>query len=555
VDLRKEVKAPKAAAAKTTKALGATYQSLRRVSPAVLCLAYLLADCGLDEKANRAANLSLRCLNEAMEKKTTAHDIEQLLSIASYFEVQAQYASCKIALKSAMTKARQLRNGALLSRSLLQLARADMGEGDYLSARANADQVLHEIENQPGFNFTEVEALNILADCGVALGHTEEAVKYSQESLAVMESKAECKEDELLPTLLTLSKLYLSQKDCQSAKRVLDRALAIVERLTTAKDRTKKAAVYSDYGDLALASGDLEQARLWYNKARDINRAADGKHVAFAHNLNALARVDALQNDLKSAKSNVLWSASLLSNYADTSFAQLSFAEQCAFVDALEDQTSLLLSICKDTESLPNAYGYVMKWKGLLIELLRRRTALQKVAAHTEVQHLLSLLQEQHREIKTLTQRGPTEQIDREIAGLNDQSEALERLISQKSSTLQVVDPIAKKGPFDLRSLLDSDEAIVDVVAYKDYLKDKDEYAAIVLTHEAGPTLIELGDASVIDESVATWRASVDLSAGTGRDALPAQASQNSTEVNTQQNECDARAQLTTLLWCSIAAA
>jgi hypothetical protein len=88
------VKAPKAAAAKTTKALGATYQSLRRVSPAVLCLACLLADCGLDEKANRAANLSLRCLNEAMEKKkqlpTTSSNCSQLhLTLKSKRNMQA----------------------------------------------------------------------------------------------------------------------------------------------------------------------------------------------------------------------------------------------------------------------------------------------------------------------------------------------------------------------------------------------------------------------------------------------------------------------------------
>ncbi len=546
------------------KRIGGERYSLHKVSTMMLCLSYLLADAGLEEDANAAANLCLKCLNEIGKKNATAHDVEQLLAVASYFETQAQYASCKDALNEAVTISTDLKNNALLYKSMLLLARVDMDEGDYMSALTVSSEALQNVQSQPNTHLSSAEALDLLADCNEALGRTDEAIKNAQKSLKAKDPTGSGTQIDLLPTLLTLGELHLSQKDYESAKRELQRAVSIAEPLKGTTERTIKAATYTAEGDLELAQGNLDQARLWYNKARDINFHGDGKFLAFSHNLNSLARVDALQNNMPSARSNVLWASSLLSKYADTSFGQLSFAEQCAFVDSLYDQSDLFLSTCTDAVSLPQAYGYMMKWKGLLIESLRRRTTLSKAAvSNPEVQRLVEQLTADHRQLKILGDQvtnstDARKQQDANITRLTTESEGLERLISQRSGGIEVLDPIAKKGAADLQKLLSNEEALVDIIGYTNPLTNKDGYAAIVMTHDLSPVLTTMGDADSLNQAISAWLRTAEVVGRPKRDVVFVSefVSENTAGADKRgaETESDARKQLRQLLWEPIAA-
>lgn len=532
--------------------------AMRKVSSMMLCLAYLLSDAAEEEKANHSANLCLRTLRKIAQEHATVIDIEQLLSVAEYFEKQGQYAYCKDALNLAQSGASQIKNNALLCRSLLAFARVDIAEGDYASAATTASRSWHMSEQEGKKQAYSAQALGILADCSQALGDTQQAIEYARKSLTMRESAGSGTKVDSLPTLLTLGELYLLQNKYELAKTQMDRALAIVQPLESNADRSAKAAVYSANGDLEMAQGKLEEARLWYNKARDINQHADGKLIALARNLNSIVKIDALKGDLDSATWNCLWAARILSDYADASFVQLSFAEQCSFIDSLSDQTNLLLSICNRADSLPQTYHYISKWKGLLIESLRRRTALQSASAsNPDVRRLVEQLSAAHRELKVLCdQRAANieaqQKRDGDLADLTNKSESLERQISQKSAVAQVGDPIARVGTSALRKLLAGDEAIVDISSYHNPLQNKDVYAAIILTQGSAPVFVSLQDAKPINDAIADWRSSVLVHGRTKRDIGLADESGVSLEQEIPPEE-GARKQLIKLLWTPIA--
>ncbi|MBS1954175.1 MAG: tetratricopeptide repeat protein [Cyanobacteria bacterium SZAS-4] len=500
--------------AETIKKLGGKERAMRKLSAAMLCIAYSLSEYAIEERAKSAAQLSLALLKQASKNGATADDIDLLLSLAEYFESESQYASCKDALALALSHSRKLQNSPLRLKCMIAMAHVDMAEGDYANAAECAKQVLHETETQRGSSASFVEALDIAAACSEVSGHLKDAIGYSQRSLAVKDPSGNGTQSSLIPTLVTLGELHLAQRNYDLAKIQLDRASKIAEPLNRIGDRSIKAEVYSACGDLALASGNLDQALLCFNKAFSLSLLTGAKSVQFAHSLNSIARINALQNDYKAATVNALKSSYVLKHYLMTFVGQLSFAEQCAFANLLHDQTDLLLSVCTDGRSLPQAYGYIAQWKGLLIESLRKRTLLQKLAISTpEVQQSLDQLSALRRQLKILSDQDASgaearKKRDDDIANLTQTSEALERQISLKSNGVEISDPMATKDCRELQKLLAADEAMVDIFAFNNPLTGKDEYDCIVLTQSAGPKLINLPNADAINDAIKIWRAS-----------------------------------------------
>ncbi len=510
--------------ATTVKKLGGRERAVRKMSAVMLCLAYPLSEAGVEAQANSAAYLSLNLLKKAVGEGATTHDIELLLSLSDYFESESQYASCQEALSLAVVQSKKLQNPSLQIKSIVAAARVDMAEGDYIAAKDAAIQAVHEMESQGRTGNSSVEALDILAVCSEVAGRPDEAIEYSQRSLSLKDPTGKGTESILLPTLLNLGELYLSKKNYDLAKLELDRALKIAEPLHGIDERSIKAQIYSACGDLARGEGNLDQSYLWYNKAFGISLLTGAKSVEFAHSLNSIALINALQNDFKSARVNVLKGSYLLKTYAATYVGQLSFAEQCAYADTLQEQTNLLLSICTDSQSLSKAYSYIAQWKGFLVESLRRRTSLQKLAGNTpDIQKLLDQLNSYHRQLDILSDQSANsvearKKRDDDIANLSQECEALERDISLKSNGITIADPMATKGCLELQKMLAPDEAIVDVIAFTNSLTGKNEYDCIILTQGAGPILVNLRDADAINNTIAAWRASANVSSLPKRD-------------------------------------
>ncbi len=62
-------------------------------------------------------------------------------------------------------------------------------------------------------------------------------------------------------------------------------------------------------------------------------------------------------------------------------FPGLSVGQQCAFLSVAKQQRDALLSVCQNRDSLGPAYDYMMQWKGLLLESLRSKGAINSAIA------------------------------------------------------------------------------------------------------------------------------------------------------------------------------
>lgn len=557
------------AAQRLTANSGSEKEALRHMSDAMLCLSYIFAELNETERCRQACNLSLKTLERAISIDSNGDDLNQLLKLSSLFEAIARYGDSEGAVREAIAVASSKKEESILAKALFLLARIQANEADYENAIVTANDLRLRLVGKEASLINEADLLDLLADCYEAIGNTDEAIKSAEKSLKLREANSANSPQDLLPALVTLGEMHLAQKDIVNATRELERARAIVEPSGSISKSNIAATVYGAFGDLQRTKGDLPKAAIWYDKARtlsqDLLTSDCASHLAYAADLNALARVQLLQGDITAATHSAYASSAILQAYAEQSFSQLSFAQQCTFVDALKDQTDVLLSICSIDEPPREAYSKLMKWKGLLIESLRRKTMLEKLGkAGPEVRQLIQQLSANHKQLKlyladNTSNLKPEQQA--EVSRLNQDSESLERQISQKCGDISLQDPLDKKETYDLRTWLGPDEALLDVFSYRDLQTDKEMYAAILLTQQVSARFIKIGTADEVNAAINSWRNAVESATASKRDVKldPESATAHysffdQSKIGQGSAESVKRAELQKCLWRPIAA-
>src|SRR5262249_2566339 len=125
----------------------------------------------------------------------------------------------------------------------------------------------------------------------------------------------------------------------------------------------------------------------------------------------------------------------------------LAFAEQRAFLETrIPSQTSLLLSVCPEAPCLSQAYILVLRWKGLLLEGLRRQQALAPLD-QTEPGMAPRVAQLQARRAQVAgwyRQAGtvPHDQWQQRYTALTTEKEALERDLARALPAGTLADPL-----------------------------------------------------------------------------------------------------------------
>ena len=482
----------------------------------MLALACLFQDRGAINESIIAANYCMRCLRSADISTCGPNENGLLLTLANFYSMIGQGGYAEDCLGDAIARARQLNNKTLLANGLLHLSRVKLNNRDYSRAVGTANQCISEIGTDTTLQPCLADALDVMAESYSALGNNADAFLCAKKAVEVRDSVRGADQNATLSGLIVLSEQNLKQKKFAECAKNLNRANSI---LNTASDLpahdTLMSEVFAVSGDLELAQGNLDTARLWYSRARDINLRL--RSLDFADNVNSIAKVDALQHNMDSAASNVLWASSYLSSRFDLSFKGLSFAEQCAFVELLNQQSDMLLTICTDQKSLPKAYDYLLRWKGQLIESLRQRTALRHLAiTNSELHQLVVKLSDLQSRLKRVDDSNEDPVARNETLKLIGESESLEREISEQSG-FALRDPLAKSGSNLVQHLLPTSEAIIDITEYTNIMSGHVSYAAIITSHGSVSKFIGLGDAFTINKAIADWRTLVSSPVGANR--------------------------------------
>lgn len=524
-------------------------QTARRSSELLLCLAYLFDDAGADDQAKLAVRASLECLTNLSPDAATIDDANQLLNIAAYLKNLALYADAIGALETVDKICDRLNDDNLRLRRLMLLSQVNIALGDFILGLQNLNSASKYFKsNDPVIC---AQALDATAGCLSALGRFELATTCAEEALT-LKIAAKTPRQELLPTLLVLAELHLARQDLPSANRYVKQASAITSTLDKNSDRSQLAAFYEVQGDIEYEQDNLDEALLAYKKSSEINKYTAGRILQYVQNLNAIGKIQARWHNGRLARYNVLSAADFMIDYADTAFNQLSFAEQCAFVDRLIDQTDLLLTVCAEGKTASVAYDCMMKWKGLLIESLRRRTAISMAeSAGPELQKLIELLNAAKKKLKVLCDQGADVRsgVKPQIEQTSAECEALERLIMRKSGGVEIADPMSHLSFSDLKKLLLSNEALVDIIGYRDCFSDKYLFAAVVVTRDAEPVVVKIDDAEFVKKAILDWRATAIGALSVKRDLVLDKNSAPEDYKKSVGREEGARLQLVKLLW------
>lgn len=286
-------------------------------------------------------------------------------------------------------------------------------------------------------------------------------------------------------------------------------------------DRVLSGSVSADARTLSEASRDLGNAliadnmdtssRGLLNRSRDFDNLALVSYIASqSSSRDGIPQVG--RSDLELARRNAIDAAASMDRYLYTAFPELSFAQQCAFVSILKQQQNYLLTLCVDTPgSIDSAYGFMLKWKGLLLESVRSRTVQAHAASRNpQAKALLGDFQSARRSLAGLRNRLMAG--DSDIAGAFakafERKEKLELDLIAKVAE-PVNDPVANLNAVDFRKFLAPGEIFADIVLYRPLLKKEDRYAVIVSTsgEDGSSNFIDLGSKHEISDLVQKWRA------------------------------------------------
>lgn len=515
-------------------------------------LASVMASCQDLDKAQGALRWAETYSSKLAE---TSKRIDCYLQIANCWQYLADYATAQRIIDIAMAEC----GGEKSLRFKVLIAHARLLDelSEFESARNSAEEALSIGQGLYGEKSSHLsDCYQTLAESSLALGDANRAKQYA---------------------LTALLQPDLTPENQASGSLLLGQSLLALGEIAEASDRFSNVIqVYSEkLGDAdlktaAIASSCLGQCLL-RSQRPDRYKQAEEKFASAlkvgerdssntdilskARNLDGLALVaymvsaDASNQNVSAFERTLgdsslahryeLDSAACIDKYIYSAFPNLSFAQQCAFINTVTKQENSLLTVCSDPNSIKEAYGYMMKWKGLLLESLRQRQLLSRGAtSNPQFKKLLGDLTSARRTLVGLSYKR-TETDIRSNTQLNDATAAKENLERALAalSVESIEDPMSHMDATKFCQLLKPDEAFVDIVRYRPFAQDYDKYAAVISRRSATGLVdyVDLGRADQIISTVQQWRAATTSGASTSKrdlslDQQPSQSTNKQSE-------------------------
>lgn len=427
---------------------------------------------------------------------------EKLLDLCDFMIETADYGQAQLLAAEALKQSALADDSQLACRCLLTSANLSLAQGDYgqaisysekaagLGKQISADQQLHALELLCDSASRAGVATNDSQLIDKALNSARTAIKIQEEQKRTPTKRAQL--------LVTIGRLLCARGQYAEATTSLQNAIQLCAPLTDGESRLSLADALSELAHLQLLTNDLAAARESASKAIQIH-AEDISPVASAdqvRDLGLLACIENASGESAGARARALQAAGKLDKYISTVIPALSLAEQRAFLDTISETATTLASVCGDNDSLAQAYGYLMRWKGLLVEGLRKQSMIASAANDPKFAKVVSNLQLVRQEIAAAAGTGS---IDR-VTSLTGKKEELERQLPG------VTDPLGDEGVTELQRHLAADESLVDILTYNNRAENCLHYAAIVTSKSGPPLFVDLGAVWRINDAIGQWR-------------------------------------------------
>jgi tetratricopeptide (TPR) repeat protein len=507
----------------------------------LLEIAQLQADNGGVTAALNTCQVVLQRLTNVAGDAASSQRVQALIVSGEAHAEQQNFDKAERSFQDAVGAAEKIaRDKASLQVALEHFGFYHLRRGLYAEARVRLDAALDIAELADGPNSVEVAglleriavALEGGNDCERARPIIERArVIYksqkpqSHELVRVLKMGARCPDSETSRSQLmdealkmqheiepTITEEFLFDKaqelhrrgELTDAQAVAEQVLALNSSSAVARDLL--ASILEEQGKYKLATDFLLESIAISSEQYGPNSI----NVA-ARQFN-LGRLLLRAGDKENAKATCMLAAASFADHTQRLLGSFSLAEQRQLLpQQAAAQISGLLSVCQDDTCLADGYGFILPWKGLLVDGLQRQAeaaramdAQQTGSTATRWRTVRSQL------AKWTAARGslPYDEWKPKSDALAEEKESLERklLFAEPSKT------VGRVELRNFRGLLRDGEVLADIYKFSEFGSTQESqavYGAVLVGKNFGPRFVRLGVAADIEAIMASWRKSI----------------------------------------------
>jgi CHAT domain-containing protein len=446
-----------------------------------------------------AAAIARKAHEAATLTKTPVRRCRSLTIVGDFNHELWDLGNAKACYEQALTCASPEEVGSLLSK----LSKIDLANHDYYSCRRHVQKALELQKKSRVIPIeTQAELLQSLSLAELGLANQANAQIQSRKALDIMEQSSGMASIKLVPYLASLGQIAQAGNNLSLAQDCFKRAL-IISTATgshTSEEATTRAALAAIY----LKNKDIPSAREQLLPAVAIHQRNQDQLSIISDEM-MIANLHLLDGARQQATSHALRGAAVADSYIKKVFPGLAFREQCAVASLLEPAVSSMISTFGNQPSFEQPYGYLLKWKGLLVEGLRRQSQISRIAKNPKERSMIEELDAVRKELANFGD-GNDKKVDENLRYqvLSDKQARLERELALLPGAQQIKDPLFQYSTESFRKALGKDEVFVDLYSYRSLQNDKPHYAAVLVTSDS-TRLIELGASDKIDKLAQQW--------------------------------------------------
>ncbi len=415
----------------------------------------------------------------------------------------------------------------MVAATLKSLAILHRERGDFGKAR---DENLRGLAIMEHLGLTEQDfygdMLNNMAIVYEDLGELDKAQTYLERDLAFDQKHYGPESPRLSIVLNNLGVMARKRKDYPAAEKYYQRSLAIKQKLL-GPEHPEYAAVLMNLGNVYASEGDYRKAldnHLRALKIFEIDLAPGEFPPIFS--LANVAKDYAVLGDFANAnRVQARLEAAVEANMA-LNLAIGSERQKLLFLDLMAQRTERAVSLDLqlepgDSQAAATAVTALLQRKGRVLDATTDTLAALRKHSDPQDQALLDQLKEASTQFARVALRGPQKQQSAEdyrksLHDLLERKETLENLISHHNEEFR-----AQSQPVTLaavRSAIPADSALLEFVAYRPFnpkaQTDAEQfgelhYGVYVLSRDAAPAGVDLGDAKTIDARVEKFRSAL----------------------------------------------
>ena len=361
------------------------------------------------------------------------------------------------------------------------------------------------------------DSLNNLAGLYYVADQYAKAEPLYQRSLVINEKVYGPNHPQITVSLNNMAQLYARMGRHERAEPLFQRSLAIREK-TLGSEHPDVASSLNNLAGLYVSMGQYAKSEQLYQRSLAIwERALGPEHPKVAVSINNLSVLVAAQHDYARANRLLQRGLRIQNRQIQEIFTFTTEDQKLQFMEKIEWAYLSYLSLIHqhlsgDPDAVRDALEMVLRRKGVVFDAQSRMREMLQGRLSGEARQNWDRLAALRRELSQLTLNKPktmtAEQYREKMATLEQQIEQSEQLLTKESALVAKELQQRNITAAAIANMLPKNGGLVEFVKIRDYdfekvgRKPSSRYLAFVLSASGDVTLVDLGDAAMLERQV-----------------------------------------------------